>query len=676
MSKSLLFLVTAVGLVTPIAVTLAAIDPKPATRGVSQSIYPQAPGMVPWVQARSDLPPPLIIHVSPEGDDGNDGSRAMLSDGRHGPLRTLQHARDVVRALRAGGQVGGRGVTIALASGDYPLTQTLVLDSADSGRPDAPTVFAAEPGATPRITGGRKIAGWRVDPDGEQVANWAGVCPQQLFVNAVRRERPSLPADGWFYTGAVDPRGPAGLPVTDHFRAWPGDLPATLPISHDTEIVIIAAWTASRMHVVSFDPTSGRLQLSGNFAGHGIEPDLAPGMPYRIENSPASVLAPGIWQCDQARQILRYQPLAGERTKAFDAVAPQLSQLVRIGGSEQAPAHDIIWRGIGFQYAGWSLPANGWASMQAEEGLTAAIEVNHARDIVFDRIAIEHTGATGLRFGSDVANAALTGSQLTDLGGGGVAIGSGQRKPRAGSDWTGGATGRNETHHVTISGNTITGLGRVQLAGVGIWSGQAHHIAILRNRIADLFYSGISMGWVWNDGPSLSHDNLIKENDISDFGQGVLSDMGGIYTLGQQPGTLIAGNRISGGHARYYGGHGLYADQGSGGIRFEGNVISDTSQAPIQVTSGANLLFVRNTMRDFGEAVIYCDQPSPNPTVQFRDNRAATVLSVPATRGKCGDPSYQIESLTVVAGGQRRDIEKPFGKWGTGSAYQGKLPHK
>jgi hypothetical protein len=62
-------------------------------------------------------------------------------------------------------------------------------------------VFAAELGATPRITGGRKIAGWRGDPDGEQVANWAGVCPQQLFVNAVRRERPSLPADGWFYTG-------------------------------------------------------------------------------------------------------------------------------------------------------------------------------------------------------------------------------------------------------------------------------------------------------------------------------------------------------------------------------------------------------------------------------------------------------------------------------------------
>ena len=40
-------------------------------------------------------------------------------------------------------------------------------------------------------------------------------------------------------------------------------------------------------------------------------------------------------------------------------------------------------------------------------------------------------------------------------------------------------------------------------------------------------------------------NNLIEWNDIFDIGQGMLSDMGGIYTLGKSSGTVLRNNRIS-----------------------------------------------------------------------------------------------------------------------------------
>jgi amino acid transporter len=69
-------------------------------------------------------------------------------------------------------------------------------------------------------------------------------------------------------------------------------------------------------------------------------------------------------------------------------------------------------------------------------------------------------------------------------------------------------------------------------------------------------YTGIWVGGVWGYGPSVSKENRVEFNHLHDVGQRFLSDMGGIYTRGVSPGTVIRGNHIHDVDSWTYGGWG------------------------------------------------------------------------------------------------------------------------
>ncbi len=95
-------------------------------------------------------------------------------------------------------------------------------------------------------------------------------------------------------------------------------------------------------------------------------------------------------------------------------------------------------------------------------------------------------------------------------------------------------------------------------------------LKILHNEISDIPYTGISLGWGWSYTPNSTsaHDNLIANNLITDL---LLHarDGGGIYTLGQQPGTLIDSNVIRRMKEDYAC---FYLDEGSAFITLKNNV--------------------------------------------------------------------------------------------------------
>jgi hypothetical protein len=77
----------------------------------------------------------------------------------------------------------------------------------------------------------------------------------------------------------------------------------------------------------------------------------------------------------------------------------------------------------------------------------------------------------------------------------------------------------------------------------------------------------------------VTRENTVAHNHIHDIGRGLLSDMGGVYTLGYQPGTVVRDNLIQRVHEQDYGGWGLYPDEGASEITWERNVVVDVEFA-------------------------------------------------------------------------------------------------
>lgn len=104
---------------------------------------------------------------------------------------------------------------------------------------------------------------------------------------------------------------------------------------------------------------------------------------------------------------------------------------------------------------------------------------------------------------------------------------------------------------------------------------------------------------------------------------------------------------ISNGTARDYGGHGLYADEGSHGIRFRNNTVVHTSHAAIHVHRASRLSFEDSRLFDFGEAAVRCSRSADPEPVVFRDTVAAA-KGVPFRGPYCDEPQYEFVNPVAI----------------------------
>ena len=125
--------------------------------------------------------------------------------------------------------------------------------------------------------------------------------------------------------------------------------------------------------------------------------------------------------------------------------------------------------------------------------------------------------------------------------------------------------------------------GRQFFGSVGIWAGIARELEITHNDVTNMPYSGISLGWRWNDKPSSAGKNRVTHNKIVDVMQ-VLSDGGGIYTLGRQTESFLHENHIHGipTNAGRADSNGIFMDQGSSGFTVADNLIYDVAKPPLR----------------------------------------------------------------------------------------------
>ena len=154
----------------------------------------------------SPAPARTILHVAPGGSDAASG-------GEGAPFATLARARDEVRAIKQRTGLPDGGVRVIIHDGLHLLEEPLTFGPEDSGAPGAPIVYAAAEGASPIISGGRRITGLTRQADG----SFATTIPEaadhgwvfrQLFINGRRYIPARSPNEGQFH-------GLSGVPADD-----------------------------------------------------------------------------------------------------------------------------------------------------------------------------------------------------------------------------------------------------------------------------------------------------------------------------------------------------------------------------------------------------------------------------------------------------------------------------
>lgn len=531
------------------------------------------------------------FHVSPQGNDAWSGKLADANRKRtDGPFATLPAALRAVRQLRADAKTANDSFTILLRGGTYELTAPIALTPEDSGASAAqPLTIAAYRKEKPVFSGGRRITGWR--PVAGQAGLWEADVPfarekpfRSLFVNGKRAVRARTPNEGFF---RIQGASPQDKPVKLRFAS--GDIRKSWADSGETEVIALLAWADFRMYLRNVDLNNRVATLSGNPRPSNQEANAR----YFIENAPDSLDAPGEWQLDRQRGVVRYFARDGENLRTAEVIAPRLEDLFQLKGdftAKRAVRH-VVLRGLTFSHTDWSMPAEGYADTQAAIATRGDLYAEAATDCVIENCTFSHLSGYALDFGRGCQRNRIVGNEAFDLGGGGIRIGEpGDRTPDAFT--------ANHTHIVTD--NHFRTLGRIYPPAIGVFILQSGTNRVAYNHIHDLFYTAVSVGWNWGYQETPCRGNVIEFNHMHDIGQSMLSDMGAVYTLGIQHGTVIRNNLIHDVNSFTYGGWGLYPDEGSTGIVWENNVVYRTKSAGFHQHYGRENV-VRNNIFAFGK---------------------------------------------------------------------------
>ncbi len=362
------------------------------------------------------------------------------------------------------------------------------------------------------------------------------------------------------------------------------------------------------MPITAVDEVTRTATLAGDPRPSNRETDAR----YFIENAPGTLDEAGEWHLDRGKGTLSYRPLATENITIEQTIAPVLTQLVRLEGTPEDGklVRRVVFRGLDFRHTDWTMGPKGIADSQAAISAGSVFEAVGAEDCAIERCVFTQHGGYGIWFGRGSKRNRIVANEIFDMGAGGIKIGEGaQRQNEA-----------ERNYENVITDNHIHRLGEVYPSAVGIWVGQSGRNVISHNHIHDLYYTAISVGWTWGYGPNQSKGNTIEYNHLHHIGKEMLSDMGGIYTLGMQRGTVIRNNLIHDVSSFTYGGWGIYPDEGSSEMLIENNVVYRCKSAGFHQHYGRENV-VRNNIFAFNrESQVMRTRAEPHLSFTFERN--------------------------------------------------------
>lgn len=523
----------------------------------------------------------------------------LVKPGAYSIEKALQQAREERRLNNA------TDICLRLQEGVYQLNQPITIRPEDNG-----TRIVADGKVT--ISGGVSISGWKKEgkyyvadvPD----FNGRPLEFRQLWVNGKKAVR-ARDVDDFEHMFRIRSVDKANETIYVPAKAVKKIINAKYP-----EMVLHEMWCIANLRIKN-------IKIQGDSAAvtfhqpeshvHFMHPWPSPmvttdghNSAFYLTNAKELLDSEGEWYLDARASKLYYIPRKGEDMGSAEVIAPAVETLVQVAGTPDEPVKDVTFEGITFSYATWMRPSvSGHAPLQAGMYMTeayklrpkmdrpngdhkldnqgwvgrpaAAVSLNCAENVSFTKCTFEHNASTGLDYHLYIKGGTVDHCTFRDIGGNGILAGGFSpegfeaHKPYDPTDRRIICTGLN------ITNNLITDVTNEDWGCVGIGAGFVRDIRICNNEISDVSYTGISVGWGWNQQPCSMANNLISGNLIYNYAKHMY-DTAGIYTLGAQPHSLIEGNVVRDIYTPSYV-HDpehwfyLYTDEGSSGITVRNN---------------------------------------------------------------------------------------------------------
>lgn len=573
----------------------------------------------------------INYYVATNGNDSNPGSLAS-------PFATLTKARDQVRTLVSAGLTDH--IIIHVRGGIYRLESPLTLTTQDSGTTSYSITWRGYGTEIATITSERALGGtwinvsgnlWKLNIPDVATGAWRF---RTLSVFSQKSQRAHEPDAGWFTLTAVD--------SARKVLTLDQDLPSAWSSITGAEINTTAYWHYNRQALASINGSADTVTSLNNIGSDASSAVIGTNSHSRIwlENALEFVDEPGEWFLNTTSGDLYYQVVSGDaHTRTYDA--PTLTTLVTVRGTSNSnPVTNVKFVNLVFRGTDWDMTAQERRGVQA-----GAWSIDSSR-MYSPPAAVIFEYAQGC---------GVTDSRFNDLGEGAIALERGSRNTtidgniftRVGAnviqvaripDYVGVGhplhydypdAGDAPTGNI-ISDNEITDSCDADFGSVGILVGYANYTTITRNRLANLPYTAISVGWRWATGTTNCHNNTISYNLID----GVMEhcgDGGAIYLVGEQPGTKVLSNyvRLIGGN---YWSHGIYPDEQSNFLEIAYNYVQGPADYSIFQHKNLSSLNIHDNNGEDGTTGITGTTATTKWTI-FNPERTPTDLSIYGPNG-------------------------------------------
>lgn len=506
----------------------------------------------------------------------------------------LYDGKGLEDAIEKISEMNGEQVTVWLHEGTYNLSNTVKL----SGIKNA--AFRAYPNEKVSVTACREIGGWS-ETTVNGVKAWVTDTESGFNFNTLLKGDENLPVTRYPENGYLLVKNPdrSVALFTDETTPWQGycygdkafytnnDMKLdSLYNVQDVYIKLMHYWFCEKTNLTSYE--NGRIGMEMACSMKVEANDR-----YFLENVFEALDKPGEWYHDTVKNKLYYIPQDGDNIKTTVLSAPTENLLFDISDS-----NNITFSGLTIKNTDWCYltptPDVGWLGIygllfpQGNLECNGVFDITRSENINFTNCDFLNIGNGAIRFNKQCRDCNVTGCTFREIGSNVVFIDGYNTFDNA-----------MRTANINVVDNLIEGYGRNFPSAIGILLTHAVDCKLSHNEIHDGYYTAISCGWVWGYSKDHTTDGIeISENHIYDIGQGWLSDMGGIYTLGIQPNTILTHNKIhnvaadpnEGG----YGGWGIYLDEGSSNITVYQNLVYDCGSNSFHQHYGQDNMIVNN----------------------------------------------------------------------------------